>query len=187
MMRIQMPNRPFPRLRAALVAAALAVPGAAQAQDSFARYPDPATGRPVLSVLGTGLGMPYASLVLEMRCPASEAWTIDVNGVRAPAGTPVAFGFGDPGGGWTGIRVMPLRYEDRSLSLSVERAAFRTALLQARTDYPEARDAEARLVIGEAVGLSVNRDALVREMTDFARACDAPRNAVMARRAGYSR
>jgi hypothetical protein len=42
-------------------------------------------------------------------------------------------------------------------------------------------------VIGEAVGLSVNRDALVREMTDFARACDAPRNAVMARRAGYSR
>lgn len=182
-----MPTPMIRRLAIALLAAAGALPGAAQAQDSFARYADPATGRPVLAVLGTGLGMPFASLALEMRCPATEAWTIDVTGVRAPEGTSVAFGFGDPGGGWTGVRVMPLRYEDRSLSVSIERSAFRSALLQARAEYPAARDAEARIVIGEAVGLSVNRDALVREMTDFARACDAPRNPVVARRAGYSR
>lgn len=157
----------------ATLAAALVAPAAARAQDSFARVTDAGTGRPVLSVLGTGIGMPFASLSLEMRCPAAGAWTVAVTGVRAPSGTVVAAGFGDPGGGWAPIRVEPLRYEDSSLSLALNRSSFRAALTQARADYPEARDAELRLVIGDAVGLAVNRDALVREMTDFARNCAA--------------
>ncbi|WP_137124270.1 hypothetical protein [Roseomonas sp. HF4] len=168
----------------ALAAALLGAPAMASAQDSFVRYQDPATGRPVLSVLGTGLGLPFASLTVELACPRPDAWTIAVKGVRAPDGTAVAFGFGDPAGGWAEVRVVPAGYHDRSISLSLDRAAFRVALAQARADYPDARDAEARLVIGEAVGVSVGRDALVREMTDFARACDAPRRPALARRAG---
>lgn len=167
-----------------LAATLLGSPTVAAAQDSFVRYLDPASGRPVLSVLGTGLGLPYASLTVELSCPRSDAWTVAIQGVRAPDGTAVAFGFGDPGGGWAEVRVVPTGYHDRSISLSLDRAAFRAALLQARASHPESRDAEARLVIGEAVGVSVGRDALVREMTDFARACDAPRRPALARRAG---
>ena len=173
---------------------ALLLASGARAQDSFVRVADPETGRPVLSILGTGIGMPFASLSLEMRCPASQAWTIAVTGVRAPLGTTVMVGFGDPGGGWTPIRSAPTRYEDRSLSLSLDRGAFRSALLQARADYPEARDAEVRIVIGDAVGLAVNRDALVREMTEFARECDPPaaapataRRSTPVRRIDYAR
>lgn len=177
-----------------LLAALLFAP-AARAQDSFVRVADPDTGRPVLSILGTGIGMAYASLSLEMRCPASQAWTVVVNGVRAPLGTTVMLGFGDPGGGWTPIHAAPTRYEDRSLSVNLDRNAFRAALMQARADYPEARDAEVRIVIGDAVGLAVNRDALVREMTDFARECDPPaatpvaarRGATSVRRIDYAR
>jgi hypothetical protein len=168
---------------AALAVALLGASTMAAAQDSFVRYQDPASGRPVLSVLGTGLGLPYASLTVELACPAPDAWTVAVQGVRAPDGTAVAFGFGDPGGGWAEVRVVPVGYHDRSISLILDRAAFRAALGQARAEYPDARDAEARLVIGEAVGIAVGRDALVREMTDFARACDAPRRPALARRA----
>jgi hypothetical protein len=177
-----------PAAVAAAVVALLALPlSAPRAQDSFARVPDRETGRPVLSVLGTGIGMPFASLALEMRCPAAEAWTIDVTGVRAPSGTAVAVGFGDPGGGWTPVRVAPLRYEDRSLRVILDRASFREALTQARADYPGAREAEIRIVIGEAVGLTVNRDQMVREMTDFARECDQPRRGAPVRRVAYER
>lgn len=176
--------RPLLAWLVALLVLPLAAP---RAQDSFARMADPSTGRQVLSVLGTGIGMPFASLSLEMRCPVAEAWTIAVTGVRAPDGTPIAFGFGDPGGGWTPVRAAPLRYGDTSLSLSLDRSALRAALTQARSDYPEARDAEARTVIGDAVGLSVNRDALMREMTDFARECDPPRRPAAIRRVAYSR
>jgi hypothetical protein len=108
-----------------------------------------------------------------MTCPAAGAWTVDVTGLRAPEGTAVAFGFGDPVGGWSQVRAVPVRYEQRSLRVAIERASFREALAQARGGYPEPRDAEARLVIGEAIGLAVNRDALVREMTAFARDCEA--------------
>lgn len=182
-----LPGKP-PVAAAALLAALLAMPlSAPRAQDSFARVPDRETGRQLLSVLGTGIGMPYASLALEMRCPANEAWTIEVTGVRAPAGTAVAVGFGDPGGGWTPVQAAPLRYDDRSLSVSLDRASFRAALNQARADYPEAREAEIRIVIGEAVGIAVNRDLLVREMTEFARECDQPRRAAPLRRVAYSR
>jgi hypothetical protein len=99
----------------------------------------------------------------------------------------VAVGFGDPGGGWTPVRVAPLRYEDRSLRVILDRASFREALTQARADYPGAREAEIRIVIGEAVGLTVNRDQMVREMTDFARECDQPRRGAPVRRVAYER
>lgn len=171
-------------LGAVLAAGCIALATPAVAQDSFVRLEDPSTGRPVLSVLGTGLGLPYASLTVELACPGPDAWTVAVQGVRAPDGTPVAFGFGDPAGGWSEVRVVPVGYHDRGISLSLDRAAFRAALGQARAGHPNPRNAEARLVIGEAVGLSVGRDALVREMTDFARACDAPRRPALARRAG---
>ena len=42
------------------------LPLAAAAQDSFVRVADQATGRPLLSVLGTGLGRPFASLTLDL-------------------------------------------------------------------------------------------------------------------------
>jgi len=40
---------------------------------------------------------------------------------------------------------------------------------------------------GEAVGLTVNRDQMVREMTDFARECDQPRRGAPVRRDAYER
>ena len=122
-------------LLAALVAAPLSAP---RAQDSFTRVADGQTGQQVLSVLGTGVGMAYASLALELRCPVNEAWTIDVTGVRAPAGTAVDVGFGDAGGGWTPIRVAPLRFGDRSLSVGLDDAVLHAALERARLEDQEA-------------------------------------------------
>lgn len=160
--------RPFPA--AALLAALGAAPAAAQ--DSFVRAVDAGNGEPVLSVLGTGMGMDFAALVLEMRCPAARAWTLEVTGIRAAEGTPVAFGFGDAAGGWAGVRVVPLGYAAEGLRLSLDRASFAAALAQARAMEAAAPDADARVVIGNAVGLSVSRDELAREMTDFARDCE---------------
>jgi len=174
-----------PSCRALLLALGLmAAPAGVQAQDSFVRLQDPATGEPLLSVLGTGLGLSYAGLVLDLACPRPEAWTMVVRGVRAPDGTPVAFGFGDPGGRWAEVRVVATGYLEQGISLSLDRATLRTALNRARADYPDAEAAEARLVIGDALGVAVSRDALVREMSDFARACDAQRRPVLARRQG---
>jgi hypothetical protein len=195
MSQIDMPPSMSPRRRAPALAAFTALflsPALASAQDSFARIDDPATGRPVLSVLGTGIGLPFASLALTMECPGTETWTVDVTGVRAPDGTGVAFGFGDPGGGWTPVRTASLRYEDRSVSVSLDRSAFRAALNQARAEHPGRAEAEARIVVGDAVGLVVNRDALVRAMTQFAQDCAAevpqpPRRPVALRRVAYSR
>ncbi|MBR0677363.1 hypothetical protein GXW77_14380, partial [Roseomonas alkaliterrae] len=42
---------------------------------------------------------------------------------------------------------------------------------RARAAEPGAAAAEARIVIGEQIGVAVNREALVREMTAFARDC----------------
>lgn len=171
----------------AVLAAALCCPAAARAQDSFARVADHETGRPFLSVLGSGIGMAYASLALELRCPVDEAWTIDVTGVRAAAGTAVELGFGDASGGWTPISAAPLRYDERSLSVIFDHAAFHAALARSRAEHPDAGEAEIRIMIGEAVGLTVNRDSLAREMTDFARDCDELGRAPPVRRAAYSR
>lgn len=57
-----------------LLAGALALmPGAAAAQDSFVREADFLTGRPLLSVLGSGVGQLPASLMLEFSCPGMRA------------------------------------------------------------------------------------------------------------------
>ncbi|HWT08125.1 MAG TPA: hypothetical protein VN329_03110 [Roseomonas sp.] len=181
--------RQFPRLRLlrllpVLAAAFSAAPAAAQ--DSFVRVADAGTGRPMVSVLGTGMGLPYASLALEMRCPTANAWIIEVTGVQAAPGTPVTFGFGDPQGGFAEIQAAPIRFEEDRLRVSVDRQEFRAALAQARADYPRAAGADARVVIGGAVGVSVQRDALVREMTAFAGDCDpvrSPRARLWERRA----
>lgn len=174
----------LPRLRflrlLVLVAAALAAKPAF-AQDSFVRVAEAGTGRPMVSVLGTGMGLPYASLALEMRCPTANAWIIEVTGVQADPGTPVTFGFGDPQGGFAEIQAAPIRFEEDRLRVSIDRGDFRAALAQARADYPRATGADARMVIGGAVGVSVHRDALVREMTAFATACETVRPAPVAR------
>lgn len=167
---------PFSRMRAAaLCGLAVALLGLcaapARAQDSFVRVIDPGSGRPVLSVLGSGLGVNYAALVLEMTCPAGPAWTVEVAGLQAPPGSPVAFGFADPAGRWAEVRVGEVAFGEDRVSVRLDRAAFRSALARARTADPEAAGAEARIVIGEQIGVAVNREALVREMTAFARDC----------------
>lgn len=168
------------RLVPVLLGVFLALP--AVAQDSFARIAAAGTGQTAFSVLGTGLGLPYASLALEMRCPSRTAWVIDVTGVHADPGTSATFGFGDPRGGYTAIRVALLRYDEERVQFSIDRADFRAALAQARADYPEPAGTDARVVIGETVGLAVGRDALVREMTAFAAECEGSSPMVTARR-----
>ncbi len=176
--------RRFPCLRLVrslpvLAAAFGAAP--AVAQDSFVRVADVGTGRPMVSVLGTGMGLPYASLALEMRCPTANAWIIEVTGVQVAPGTSVTFGFGDPQGGFAAIQAAPIRFEQDRLRVSIDRQEFRAALAQARADHPRAAGADARVVVGGAVGVSVQRDALVREMTAFAGDCEAARPAPAAR------
>ena len=158
-------------LRVATLAAALGA-GPASAQDSFVRAVDVGTGEPMLSILGTGMGLDFATLVVELRCPAARHWTVEVTGISAPEGTPVAFGFGDAAGRWSGVQVAPVGYGAQGLRISLDRASFRAALATARAAGPAAHGADARVVIGHAVGLSVSRDDLAREMTDFARDCE---------------
>lgn len=167
---------PFSRMRAfALGGLAAAVVGLcaapARAQDSFVRVTDPGSGRPVLSVLGSGLGVEYAALVLEMGCPAGPAWTVELAGLQAPQGSSVAFGFADPAGRWAEVRVGAVAFGEERVSVRLDRAAFRAALARARAADPGAAGAEARIVVGEQIGVAVNREALVREMTAFARDC----------------
>jgi|GEM_PF-3371241 len=168
---------PLSRLRAALLgglaAALLGICAApARAQDSFVRVTDPGSGRPVLSVLGSGLGVDYAALVLELGCPAGPAWTVEVAGLHAPPGSPVAFGFTDPAGRWAEVRVGAVAFGEDRVSVRLDRASFRAALAQARAADPAASSgAEARIVIAEQIGVAVSREALVREMTDLARDC----------------
>lgn len=169
--------------------ALLAAPiSAARAQDSFVRVTERETGQELLSVLGTGIGLAYASLGIELRCPVNEAWTMQVTGVRAAGGTPIEIGFGDVDGAWTPIRSAPLRFDDRSLSLGVDHAALHAALERARAgDRDAASRSEMRIMIGDALGISVSRDDLLREMAAFARDCDRRGAAPPMRAAAYSR
>ena len=127
------------------------------------------------------MGLLYASLALEMRCPTAQARVMDVTGVQTEPGTSVAFGFGDPRGGFAAIRAVPLGYEDDRLRVSIDRTAFRAALAQARAEYSASAGADARVVVGGAVGVLVHRATLAREMTAFAQDCDPPRRATAAR------
>lgn len=183
----QLSDTRCPAIMATLVALPLLLPARAQAQDSFARFAEPATGAPVLSVLGTGIGMAFASLTLELHCPAGAAWTFEVTGVRAPPGTAVSVGFGDAEGGWTPIRSDARHFDNRSLTVAFDGAAFGAALSAARAEFPAAQEAVLRVVVGEAVGVAVSRDDLAREMTDFARDCDAAPTDSAGRRFAYSR
>lgn len=161
------------RLLPALALAAPALPFAAVAQDSFVRVADQATGRPLLSVLGTGLGRPFTSLTLDLACPTPVAWTIEVSGDRFPSGLPVGFVFGGPRGGWVEVQVVAVEQGSAGrLRVGLDRGSFRAALAQVRGEMPNAPGADAMLLVGQEFGLSVGLDALVREMTAFAQACE---------------
>jgi hypothetical protein len=163
----------------ALVAAVLGPAAPARAQDSFVRVADGATGRPVLSILGTAVGQPYAALVVDLGCPTAASWTIDVVGQEFRPGAPISLGFGDVRGGWHSIALREARLEpDGRLRLGIDRASFRAAILAARGDDTSAPGADAMLMIGDGLGVSVALDGLVREMSAFARDCEAPRRAV---------
>lgn len=162
----------------ALAGVGLAHAAPARAQDSFVRVSDGATGRPVLSILGTGVGQPYAALVVDLGCPTAASWTIDVVGPEFRPGAPVSLGFGDVRGGWHAVALREARLEpDGRLRLGIDRASFRAAILAARGDEASSPGADAMLMIGEGLGVSVALDALVREMSAFARDCEAPRRA----------
>jgi hypothetical protein len=167
-----------PTVVLALLGGLLAAALPARAQDSFARIADEATGRPVLSILGTGVGQPYAALVLDVGCPTPANWTLDVIGQEFPPGAPIRLGFGDVRGAWHEIALRDVRREaDGRLRLGVDRAAFRAAITAARGEEATAPGADAMLMIGQALGVSVSLDGLVREMSAFARDCEAPRRA----------
>lgn len=165
-----------PAVVLALLGGMLAAAMPARAQDSFARIADEATGRPVLSILGTGIGQPYAVLVLDVGCPTSANWTLDVIGQDLPPGAPIRLGFGDVRGGWHEIVLRDARREaDGRLRLGVDRASFRAAITAARGEEASAPGADAMLMIGQGLGVSVSLDGLVREMSALARDCEAPR------------
>lgn len=159
----------------AFLAALCATPVAAAAQDSYARVTGQTTGEPVLSVLGTGLGRPYASLVLDIACPTPAAWVLEASGAHFPANVPVRVGFGDPRGAWHEIELRDVgQVPPGRLRIALDRSSFRAALAQVRGEEPTAPGADVMVVIGEALGLSVRLDPPVREMTAFAQACEPP-------------
>ncbi|MBR0683338.1 hypothetical protein GXW74_22825 [Roseomonas eburnea] len=134
---------------------------------------DAATGQPILSVIGTGLGDPFSSLRLDLACPARFVWPLDVTGGAFPLGAPVRFGLGERRGDWYEVHLRAAELEPGGrLRLDLDRASFRGALARARGGEPVSPGAEAILLIGETQGLVVNLDALVEEMSDFARACE---------------
>lgn len=164
--------------------ATLALVGAAalpaRAQDSLVRLSD-AEGRPLMSVLGTGIGLPYARLALELPCPTPHAWIIEVTGIQTLPGADATFGFADPEGGFTGVRATAVGYGADRLRLSVDRLAFLAALARARAAYPDAEGPDARVVVEEVAGVAVRREALAEEMAALARDCEAPPRRVAAR------
>lgn len=147
----------------------------ARAQDSFARLGDPAMGPAALSVLGTGIGRPYAMVSLEMRCPQGDAWTVTVRGVSAAPGTPVEVGFLSPGGRRVALPVETTDYGPSGVEFRFARGAYREALAVSRAGRARPGQPQLRVMVGDAVGIAVERDALVREMTDFARDCEQAR------------
>ncbi len=147
----------------------------ARAQDSFARVGDAAAGREVLSVLGTGIGRPYAMVSLEMRCPQGDAWTVTMRGVSAAPGTPVEVGFLSPGGRRVALPVESTDYGPTGVEFRFARGAYREALAVSRAGRTRPGQPQLRVMVGDAVGIAVERDALVREMTDFARDCEQAR------------
>jgi hypothetical protein len=154
---------------AAVCAAALP----ARAQDSFVREADFLTGRPLLSVLGSGIGTRPDSLVLEFACPGPEVAILDLRGARFPDGAPITLDLGGGPQGWHEVRLVTVqRPEADWLRLGVDQASFRAALARAG-----AEGAAAVLQVGPALGVAVGLEALAREMAALSRDCAAPRRA----------
>jgi len=182
--------RTFPSRRGGSKAAAFALPllwaglaaGPARAQDSFARMADDVSGRPVFSVLGTGLGLPYAVMALEMGCPAHGVWTMDLTGIRTAPGARVDVGFGDPRGGFIAVPALPVEAPEDRLRFTVGRSAFARALAEAKAEYPGPEGGELQVLVGGVAGLAIGRDALAREMTVFLQDCEPARRTTTARR-----
>jgi hypothetical protein len=165
---------------ALVLIAALAAAGPARGQESFVREADFASGRPLLSVLGSGIGTRPASLVMEFACPGPEVTVVDLRGAVFPDGAPITLDLGGGPSGWHEVRLVGVqRPEADWLRLQLDDASFRTALARAR-----AEGAAAVLQVGGGLGVAVGLDALAREMGELARDCAAPRRAERAAATG---
>jgi hypothetical protein len=164
-------------LRVLCLFAALAAAPGAHAQDSFVREADFLTGRPLLSVLGSGLGHRPAALTLEFSCPGTEAWSLDLHGADFPVGAPITFDLGDAERGWREVRLLGVQRPDADrLRIVVDEASFRAALAGA-AGVPENAATAAVLQVGSELGVAVGLAALAREIGHLAQDCQAPRSA----------
>lgn len=153
-----------------------------QAQDSFVRDTDPASGQPVLSALGTGIGLTYAAMALEVECPADGVWVMDLTGVRADPGMRIVVGFGDARGSFIPVPALPQAFAEDRLRFTVARSAFARALSQSQAEYVGQAYSELMVLVGGIVGVSISRDALAREMALFVTECEPPRRTATAQR-----
>lgn len=170
--------RAVSRLLILLATVLAALPGAARAQDSFVREADFLTGRPLLSVLGSGVGQVPASLTLEFSCPGHENWSIDLRGARFPDGAPITLDLGGAGGLWHEVRLLTVQRPDADwLRLGVDEASFRAALARARAPGDTTDSAAAVLLVGQDLGVAVGLDSLAREIGALAHDCAALRSA----------
>ncbi|BDG72806.1 hypothetical protein [Roseomonas fluvialis] len=157
--------------------AALAAAPAAHAQDSFVREADFLTGRPLLSVLGSGLGQQPAALTLEFSCPGTGVWSLDLHGADFPVGAPITFDLGDAERGWQEVRLLAVQRPDADrLRIVVDEASFRAALAGV-AGVPETATTAAVLQVGSEFGVAVGLEALAREIGHLAQDCQAPRAA----------
>jgi hypothetical protein len=154
----------------------VAAPGA-RAQDSFVREADFLTGRPLLSVLGSGLGLRPAALTMEFSCPGTGVWSLDLHGADFPAGAPITLDLGDAGRGWREVRLLAVQRPDADrLRISVDEASFRAALADA-ADLDDADAPAAVLQVGSEFGVAVGLGQLAREIGRLAQDCQAQRSA----------
>jgi hypothetical protein len=166
-----------PGLSIALLACLSVAAPSVRAQDSFVREADFLTGRPLLSVLGSGLGEHPASLTLEFSCPGAEVWTLDLHGAAFPDGAPITLDLGGAASGWHEVRLLSVqRPEADRLRLGLDEASFRSALVRVRQAEAPREGAAAVLQVGRALGVAVGLDALAREIGDLAQACATPRS-----------
>ena len=164
----------------AVVLGLAAMPAAAQ--DSFVRANDATSGEPVFSVLGTGLGLTYAAMALEMGCPDDGVWTMDLTGVRVTPGVAIVVGFGDPRGNFIAVPAIPQDATEGRLRFTVARQALARALRQAQTEHPSQEGSDLQVLLEGMAGLSIARDDMASEMAAFLRDCEPRRPLTTARR-----
>jgi hypothetical protein len=157
---------------ALLIAGFFAMPGTLRAQDSFVREVDFMTGRPLLSVLGSGIGQRPASLTVEFSCPDAEVLRLDLRGTEFPDGAPITLDLGGPDGGWHEVRLLSVQRPDADwLRLAVDEASFRVALVRARGADAAPDSTAAVLQVGQELGVAIGLDGLAREIGDLAHDC----------------